>query len=184
MHKHLKVCSVSLLLAAGACAGSQAEQVKDARMEQAEARAQVSEDHADDAARTRQESVDQAHDARGERISDADQPGAGATGALNEISRDRATYQSEAQTRVSKLGVRINEAAKKVDVLGDRAPAKLRTELNTATTEYTMLKTDVDQLNRTQTPDWETKTSQIDKRISMLNSRVEDLKEAIDDIDV
>jgi chromosome segregation ATPase len=184
MHKHLKFCSVSLLLAVGACAGSQAEQVRDARNEQAEARSQVSEDNIDQAAKTRQESVDTAHDVRQERIADANQPGENATEDLNEISRDRVKYQTDAQTRVSKLGVRIDEAAKKVNVLGNRAPTKLRDELKAATTEYNMLKQDVDKLNRTETTDWESKTSQIDGRISALNSRVEDLKEKIDDVDV
>lgn len=184
MHKHLKICSVSLLLAAGACAGSQAEQVKDARMEQTEARAQANENSVEHAGQARHEAVDQAHDARGERIAAANPPAEGATQDLNDIAQDRAKYQTEAQTRVSKLGVRIDEAAKKVDVLGARAPAQLRSELKTATTEYTMLKQDVDKLDKTQTTDWESKTSQIDKRISTLDSRVEDLKEAIDDVDV
>jgi len=184
MHKHLKICSVSLLVVAGACASSQAEQVRDARMEQTEARAQANEDSVERAADKRQEAVKDAYDARGERIADSNQPGENATEELNEIAKERAQYQSNAQTRVSKLGVRIDEAAKKVQVLGDRAPAKLHSELQTATTEYTMLKQDVDTLNKTQTTEWESKTSQIDKRISMLNSRIEDLKEAIDDVDV
>jgi chromosome segregation ATPase len=184
MHKHLTFCSVSLLLAVGACAGSQAEQVKDARMEQAEARAEANERSVEQAAELRQESVDTAHDVRGERIADANRPGENASEELNEISRERVKYQTEAQTRVSKLGVQIDEAAKKVNVLGDRAPTKLRSELKAATTEYTMIKQEVDKLNRTQTTDWESKTSQLDTRISALDSRVEDLQDSIDDVDV
>lgn len=184
MHKHLKICSVSLLLAAGACASSQAEQVKDARIGQTEAQAEASEHSVDQAGQARQESVDHAHDARGERIADANRPGENATEELNEVARDRAKYQTDAKTRVSKLRVRIDEAAKQVGVLGDRAPAKVRDELKTANTEYTLLKQDVDKLDNTKTTDWESKTSQIDQRISQLSDRVDNLKESIDDVDV
>ena len=153
-------------------------------MEQTEARAQANEDSVDQAANTRQKAVNDAYDARGERIANANQPGENASDDLNEIAKERAQYQTDAQTRVSRIGVRIDEAAKKVQVLGNRAPAKLHSELKTATTEYTMLKEEVEGLNKTQTTEWESKTSQIDKRISTLNSRIEDLKEAIDDVDV
>jgi endonuclease/exonuclease/phosphatase (EEP) superfamily protein YafD len=184
MHKHLKFCSVSLLLAASACASSQAEQVKDARMGQTEANAEVDQNSVDQAGKAHQESVDNAHDARGERIADANRPGENSTDELNEVARDRAKYQSDAQTRVSKLGVRIDEATKKVGVLGDRAPAKLHDELKTASTEYSLLKQDVNKLDNTKTTDWESKTSQIDQRISQLGERLDNLKESIDDIDV
>lgn len=153
-------------------------------MEQTEARAQAQENRVEGAAEARHEAVDRAHDARGERIANANQPGEDATEDLNEIARERAQYKTEAQSRVSKLGVRLEEAAKKVNVLGDRAPAQLRSELRTAATEYNMLKADVDKLDKTQTTNWESTTSQLDKRMSTLDSRVEDLKEAIDDVDV
>jgi endonuclease/exonuclease/phosphatase (EEP) superfamily protein YafD len=184
MHKHLKFCSVSLFLAASACASSQAEQVRDARMGQTEAQAEVDQNSVDQAAKARQESVDDAHDARGERIADANRPGENGTDELNEVARERAKYQSDAQTRVSKLGVRIDEVTKKVGVLGDRAPSKLRDELKTASTEYSLLKQDVNKLNNTKTTDWESKTSQIDQRISQLGERLDNLKESIDDVDV
>lgn len=185
MHKHLNICSVSLLIATAACgASSQAEQVRDARMEQTEARAHENEKSVERTADARKDAVEHAHDVRQEQIADANQPGENATEDLNEISRERAKYQADAQTRVSKLGVRIDEAAKKVNVLGDRAPTKLHNELKAATTEYKMLKQDVDTLNRTQTTEWESKTSQIDRRISALNERIDELKESIDDVDV
>jgi chromosome segregation ATPase len=153
-------------------------------MEQTEARAEVSENNVEQASQTRQESLDQAYDNRHDKIGAANQPGENATQDLNNIARDRAKYQADAQTRVSQLGVRIDEAAKKINVLGNRAPMKVKSELHAATTEYTSLKQDVETLNQTQTTDWESKTSQIDRRISTLNSRVDDLKESIDDVDV
>lgn len=181
MHKHLMILTVSALLAS-ACAESQAEQVKDARMEQAEARAKVNAENVDDAAKAREKSIDRAYDARDESIGRANQPDENAKQDLNDISKDRAMYQSQAQTRVDKLGVRINEAAQKIEVLGSKAPTSLRTELQTATTEHNLLKHDIDALNNTRTTDWESLKSEIDNRLSALDKRLKSLNDKIEDV--
>lgn len=182
MQKHLMILTVSTLMAAGACAESQAEQVKDARMEQAEARAKVNEDNVDQASKAREKSLDRAYDSRDESIGRANQPDENAKQELNEVSKDRAMYQSQAQTRVDKLGVRINEAAQKIQVLGARAPTGLRTELQTATTEHNLLKHDIDSLSNTRTTDWEALKSDIDHRLSALDDRLKSLNDKIEDV--
>jgi hypothetical protein len=181
MHKHLMILTVSALMASAACAESQAEQVKDARMEQAEARAKVDEENVERASKAREKSIDGAYDARDESIGQANRPDENATQDLNDISKDRAKYQSQAQTRVDKLGVRINEAAKKIEVLGSRAPTSLRTELQTATTEHNLLKHDIETLNNTKTTDWEALKSDIDNRLSALDTRLKNLNDKIED---
>jgi hypothetical protein len=182
MHKHLTFCTMSLVLAAGACAGSQAEQVKDARMEQAAAHADNRENRVEQASSAREESLDKAYDRRGESIAAANPPAEGAAEELNEVAKDRALYQSQAETRVDKIGVRIDEAAKKINLLGNRAPIGLSTQLKTATTEYQMLRKDIGELERTPTTSWESMTSNLDKRLSALDSRVEDLQDQIEDV--
>lgn len=181
MHKHLILWSVSILAVAG-CAGSQAEQVKDARMEQTEAQAKATEKSVEHQADTREKSIDRAADATEQNVEAANPPGESATKELVEVSKDRATYQSEAETRVDKLGVKIEAAAKKLSVLGGRAPTSLKTELSTATQEYKLLKQDVGSLDKTPTTEWESKTSKIEDRIAQLDERVGDLTTKIEDV--
>jgi chromosome segregation ATPase len=182
MHKHLMIVTVSALMAGAACAESQADQVKDARMEQAEARAKTNEENVEQASKAREKSIDGAYDARDESIGQANRPDENATQTLNGISKDRAQYQSQAKTRLDKLGVRINEAAQKIEVLGSRAPTNLRTELQTATTEHNLLKNDIDTLNNTRTTDWESLKSEIDNRLSGLDTRLKNLNDKIVDV--
>ncbi len=182
MHKYLILCCVSVLTSVAACAGSQADKVKDARMEQTEANADANEVAAGERGEMREQSIDQAADRTEDRIDAANAPGEGATQELAEVSKDRATYQSEAETKVDKLGARLDAAAQKLNVLGSRAPTSLRTELTTTKQEFNMLKQDVQTLDKTPTTTWEATTSKIDDRISMLDDRINDLTGKIEDV--
>jgi len=93
MRKQLIVCSVSLLTGAAACAGSQAEQVKDARMEQTDARADATETSVERAAESREAATERAYDAIEQNIAAAKPPGESATQELAEVSKDRTLYQ-------------------------------------------------------------------------------------------
>ncbi len=181
MQKHLILTCVSVLLGAG-CAGSQAETVRDARMEQAEARADQNVTTVEKESSAQQDAIAGAYDAQNQAVADANAPDENATQELVEVSKDRAMYQSEAQTRLEKMGVRINEAQSKVSVLGSRAPTSLKTELKTAEQEYKLLKQDVMKLDKTPTTDWESMTSKIESRMSSLDERVEDITDAIEDV--
>jgi hypothetical protein len=169
-------------MASAACAESQAEQVRDARMEQANARADATEKNVEQSAEAREKSLKLEYDARQEAIAREKQPAAGATQDLNDIAKVRALYRTQAATRVDKLGVRIHEAAQKIDVLGSKAPTTLRTELSTATTEHDTLKQDIDKLDNSRTTDWESLKSQIDQRLSSLDARVSDLNDSIEKV--
>lgn len=182
MRTHLLVSIVSILTGASACASSQAEQVKDARMEQTEARAQADENAIEQRSASREDAVERAYDSQEQNIAAANQPGENASQQLVEVSKDRAIYQSEAETRLDKLGVRIDAATEKLTVLGSRAPTSLKTELKTATQEYNMLKQDVSKLDKTPTTDWEPMTTKLEDRMTALDSRVDDLTESIEDV--
>src|ERR1700712_3837167 len=179
MQKHLMILTVSALMASAACAGSQADQVKDARMKQVEANSDATVNGVEHNSEAREKSLNREYDARQENIAAANRPDENASEDLNAISRDRAKYQSQAEARVEKLGVRINEAAKKIDILGPKAPTGLRTELKTAATEHHLLKADIDRLNNSRTTDWESLKSEFDDKLSKLDTRVKDLNDSI-----
>ena len=151
-------------------------------MEQTDARADVKDDAVEQRSASREDAVERAYDAQQQNIAASNQPGEQASQALSEVSKDRTVYQSEAATRLDKLGVRIDAATEKLNVLGSRAPTSLKTELKTAKTEYNMLKQDVSKLDKTPTTDWESMTSKLEERMAALDERVEDLTESIEDV--
>jgi hypothetical protein len=171
-----------LLLASGACAGSQAEQVRDARMEQAEARAQSEVKQADENAEARDRAIEQRHDAVTQNMEATNPPSESAAEDMVQVSKDRMQYQSDAKTKLDKLGARLNEAREKLTVLGGRAPTGLKTEFTTATNEYNMLQKDVKNLDKTPASSWEATTEQLEKRMASLDDRVEDLTDRIEDV--
>jgi hypothetical protein len=170
-----------LLVITSACGASQGEQVRDARMERAEERAEAQDDAADRRAERREEAADQRFDATEERVEASDQPGAEQTKELVEISKERKDYQLDAQARLDKLSTRINTAQQKIQVLGAQAPLKLRTELQTAGKQYDSLKEDVEELDETPPELWESATKQLEERESGLEERVSQLEDSIDD---
>jgi hypothetical protein len=181
MRTHSIVGAV-LLLASGACAGSQAEQVRDARMEQAEARAQSDTEQAEKNATARENAIEQRHESVANNIEATNPPGKGAEEHMVQVSEERMKYQSDAKTKLDKLGARLNEAREKLTVLGGRAPTALKGEFATASDEYNLLQEDVKELDRTPASSWEATTEQLDKRIATLDDRVEDLEDRIEDV--
>jgi hypothetical protein len=171
-----------LLLASGACAGSQAEQVRDARMEQAESRAQSDEKQAEQNASARENAIEQRHETVANNIEATNPPGKSSEENMVNISEERMQYQSDAKTKLDKLGARLNEAQEKLTVLGGRAPTALKTEFTTATDEYKMLQQNVKDLDRTPASSWEATTEQLEKRMASLDDRVEHLTDRIEDV--
>lgn len=166
---------VVLALAGAACASSQGEKVRDARMEQAE--------HNADA---REKAVEHNESAREDAIErNADQARDNASKPQKEligVSEDRAKYQSEAQAHLEKLGVRIDEAQQKLNALGARAPLALKSELATTTQQYKTLQRDVNDLSATPPDNWEATTHKVDAGLSSLDKRVSDLADDIKDV--
>jgi hypothetical protein len=130
----------------------------------------------------RNESIERGSDAEKERIDQANPPAEGASKTLVSVSEERAKYESEARARMNKLSERINAAHQKVQVLGPRAPTPIKTELETTAKQYDLLKNDVMKLEATPPEQWEQKKKEIDNRTSLLDERVSELSDEIDDV--
>lgn len=178
-----KLCGLACLVAiAGGCGGSsQGDEVRDARMERVEERAEVREEAVDQREDARDEAVEQRYDAKEERVEASNQPGEDANEDLVGISKQRAEYKAEAQTRLDKLATRLNTAQQKIKVLGTRASLPMKTELKTAAKQYDTMKQDVELLDQTPPDKWESTTKQLEERESGLEERVTKLEDKIDD---
>jgi hypothetical protein len=169
-----------LLLTGSACAGSQAEQVRDARMEQADARADSDTKVAEEKGTARENAIEQRHENVSENIAATNPPGEGAAQNMVQVSEERMQYQSDAKTKLDKLGARLTAAREKIAVLGGRAPIALKGELATASQQYKMLEDDVQTLDKTPASSWESTTNQVEKRLASLEDRVDDLTDRIE----
>lgn len=177
---HNKSSIVWLLsCAAMSCAGSHAEQVRDARMERIDARAEAKQERAERRADQREEKIAKSFDARAERVDEADRPTEDAQTALLDLARDRSEFRSQIQTRMETLATRINADQQKIEVLGDRAATPLRSELGSIGQQYQLLKQDVVQLDQAPDSSWGAKRSDIDRRAELLDGRVSALTDAI-----
>lgn len=169
-------------LAIGACASNQGEDVRDARMEGIDARADVKHENVDDRAEQRNDAIDEHYDTREENVAHADRPGEGAKQELLDVEQQRAEYRSQMQTRLEQLAVRLNAAQKKIEVLGPRGPTKLRTNLATAAKQYELIKHDVLELKSTPPAEWDQTKEQLEERTGALDEQVTDLSDSIDDV--
>jgi chromosome segregation ATPase len=175
------VCAGVTLLAS-ACAGSQGEEVRDARMEQAEARADANETAVEEQATAREDVIEQRHEQHAANIENRNAPGEEASEDMADITQQRAEFRSEAKEELDKLAVRISAAEEKLLVLGGRAPTQLKGEFATTLQQYKTLERDVTDLEETPPVAWESTTEAIDKRMATLDDRVEELTDAIDDV--
>jgi hypothetical protein len=175
------VCTV-LILAGGACAGSQADQVRDARMEQADAKADAEMQLAEDDGTARDKAIEQRHEAVNNSMEATNPPGKAAEEDMVSVSEDRMKFQSDAKTKLDKLGARIDSAREKITVLGGKAPTALKSELATASHEYKGLADDVSALDQTPATSWEATTNNVEKRIASLDERVDELTDKIEDV--
>jgi hypothetical protein len=171
-----------LILTGSACAGSQAEKVRDARMEQADARAEAETTTAENKGSARENAIEQRHEKVSENIEATNPRGEGAAQDMVQVSEERMKYQSEAKTKLDKLAARLTSAREKIAVLGGRAPIALKGELATAAQQYKMLENDVQTLDKTPASSWESTTEQVEKRMASLEDRVDDLTDRIQDV--
>lgn len=168
-----------LAIAAASCAGSHAQSVRDARMEGIDARADAKKERAENRAERREDATDKRYEARAERIDEANRPSEDAQQELLDLSKDRADFRSQIQTRMEKLAIRINSDRQKLQVLGERAPTPTHTELSTVVEQYDLLKQDVQQLDSTPDTHWEAKRNDIQRRADMLDERVSKLDDKV-----
>jgi hypothetical protein len=170
------------LLLGVACARGQGEKVRDARMAQIDAQAEVETKAIEEQSAARASGVDARFQAEQQAVQNANPPGEGATEDLVKIAEQRAKYKSDAQARLDKLNVRLRAEQQKIEVLGGRAPSSLQRTWQTASTEHNALLQDVSKLDQV-TPDrWAATKDQLESRISSLDDRIKSLNDAIDDV--
>ncbi|MDB4985542.1 MAG: hypothetical protein JWN04_720 [Myxococcaceae bacterium] len=165
-----------------ACAQSQGEKVRDARMEQVDAQTQANLAAVDQKYRAGGEVVQQQYNEEKHAISQAKPPAEGATEELATISKERTDYQNHAQVRLEKVQVRFEAAKQKLDILGPRAPSNLQTMLQTVQTEHHTILQDVVKLGSVSPDSWGSSKSSIEERLSDLEGRVTKLNGAIEDV--
>jgi len=172
---------LSLPLIAGACAGSHAEQVRDARMERVDEQTKVQNEMVEERGDQRKKALDQQYQAREDGVNAQNAPGSEESAKLLELSKERSDYQAEKRTQLDKIAVRINAAQQKISVLGDRAPTKLRTALQSSLTEHHSLQQELSGLSQVRSTGWENEKKRLDERVSSLEDRVGQLSDDIDD---
>lgn len=173
----------SLPLLAAACAGSHAEQVRDARMERVEEQADARDKQVEQREDARNKALDQQYQAREDAVKAENVPGSDQSAKLLELSKERSEYQSEKRTQLDKLAVRIQTAQQKISVLGNRAPTKLHSELKATQTEHQTLQTELGKLGEVQSTAWEGQKARLNDRVDTLDDRVGKLSSDIADVD-
>ena len=148
-------------------------------MERIEAKAEAKQERAEQRAERREERIAKNYDTQEERIDEADRPTEDAQTALLELARERREFRSQIQTRMEKLATRINADQQKIQVLGERAPTPMRSELSNIEQQYQLLKQDVVQLDQAPDSQWGDKRSDIERRTELLDERVSQLTDAI-----
>lgn len=183
MRDSLRIALAVLPIIAGACASNpQGEKVRDARIAAIDANAEAAQKEIDERAQARAEAIASRFDSREDKVEDADRPAEDPNETLVEVQRNRAEYESQMTARLNKLAVRINAAQAKIDVLGGQAPLSLRTELETASQQYNLIKSDVMKLDSTPPSDWTATKREIDEKTAKLDDHVSHIDERIDDV--
>ena len=178
MRIHSIMCAV-LIVGGAACASSQAEEVRDARLAQIDHQTVSKTRVIEDRQEAREEAVEDKADMAEENLPAADGDTSGAE-EMVEVAEDRAAYESDVRARWETIGVRINAAQKKMNTLDDK-PMKFESELKSLATEHNRLKDDVANVSNIPASSWENTTDRLDERLSNLNERVKDLTDSIED---
>jgi G:T/U-mismatch repair DNA glycosylase len=180
MRTHLFVSSL-LIVAGAACASSQADQVRDARMEQIDQQTVASTRAIEDRQESREEAIERRHDMAVKRVEAVDPNDDGAALKRLEIAQERAAYESKSQGQIETIGVRLRAAEQKMVAVGAKVPVNLQAELETLAKEHRILEKDVKNLSDTPVGNWESTKDTLDDRISDLNDRVKELTSSIED---
>ena len=181
MRTQTAICTL-LIVSGAACASSQADQVKDARMEQTDARASAATRAIENREAAREDAIEKKTDIARADIEEAGGNDENASKQMLDVTKDRASYQSKAQARLETIRVRIDAAREKLAAVGPKAPVKLREDLKAAEKEYKLLKQDFVNLPESSAENWGAAKNKLDDRLNDLNERVKDLTDKIEDV--
>lgn len=178
MRTNVTLCA--WLAVAGACASSQAEQVRDARMEQIDDSTVAQTRIIEDREHARNDNIDAHHELAESKLEARGGAKQEAAKQLLDVSKERATYQSRAQARVETIGVRIRAASQKLEAVGPRATVRMHEQLQALQQEHQLVQQEVIALPDASAKSWERAHEDLDRRLSDLNSRVKKLTSEIE----
>jgi len=175
------VMSLMFCLSAAACAGSQAEQVRDARMEQIDAQTVARTRVIEDRQETRENAIESNYDSAKVNVERENRPDESAAKDTLDMSEERALYQSKAVGRIETIHVRIDAARQKLTAAKPALQEQLARELTSIDAEYQQLQQEVQNFPNAPAANWEDAMESLDERLNHLNTRVKALTDTIED---
>ena len=172
-----------LCVSGSACASSQADQVRDARMEQIDtqtvARTRVVEDRQE----ARENAIEQNYDSAKTNVDHSGRQGDDKDAAhdMLNVSEERALFQSKAVGRLETIRVRIDAARKKLGVGESTTKEPLQHELAAVEQDYQHMQHEVQAFANAPSDNWESNMEALDARLTHLNTRVKSLTGSIEE---
>lgn len=155
-----------------ACASSQADQVRDARMEQIDAqtvaRTRVIEERQD----AREEAIEQNYDSAKTNVDNSKRGDKDAAQNMLETSEERALFQSKSVGRLETIRVRMDAARKKLEMAEPARRQQLSRELDAVEKEYQHMQQEVQAFPNAPEENWQASMEALDSQLTHLNTRV------------
>ena len=174
------IVSVMWCLCGVACASSQAEQVRDARMEQIDAQTVARTRLIEDRQEAREEAIERSYDSAKTDVDHQKRPDKEAAKDMLDLSEQRALYQSKAVARMETIRVRIDAARSKLATVPPTKHENLRRELAGVEREFQERDQQVQSFPNAPAANWEDDMEALDDRITDLNTRVKAVTDAIE----
>lgn len=179
MRTYSWICAVCLLTGAGCGASTQAQRVREARIENIDQQTMAKTRAIEDRQEAREEVIERNHDlakANLPKSSDAATPSEQSLA----LSEERALYESKARGRIDTIGVRLEAARKKIGAENGRAPADMRAKVDALEAVKDRMDQEVRDLPSTPDAKWANVKQGVDARLNGLNDRVKDLTQQIE----
>jgi len=178
MRTYSWVCAVLVLTGAACGASTQAQRVREARIEHIDQQTVAKTRVIEDRQQARADTISRNHDlAKANLPKGQDNT---ATEQNLELSEDRALYESKARGRIDTIGVHLEAARKKMGAENGRAPADMRAKLEALEAVKDRMDQEVRDLPSTPDAQWPYVKQGVDDRLSSLNERVKDLTQQIE----
>lgn len=177
MRTHSWICALCVLAGSACGASTQAERVRNARIETIDTQTVAKTRAIEEQQEAREAAIQQHHDLA--KANAAKTSGGTSDAALN-MAEERALYQSNARGRVETIGVRIEAARKKLGAMNGKAPMDMRAQLDALQSVHERMQMEVDSLQTTPEAQWRSTKQAVDDRLTQLDERVKTLTNAIE----
>ena len=167
------------------CASDPNKDVKDARIQEIEAKTDSKDDSAE-AQRKQAEHAAEVQRAQSDGLAANQYAGAPASReraeAENKMTEERKSYQAKARERLQKLDARAAEAKAKIEAARGKAPTDARRQLETVSTQRGLVMTDMDRLATVSNDAWKDATSSLDTKLDDLEKLTDSAVKSADKI--